>query len=220
MNFYIRESRKNFCFNFNFLLYFHVFTPFKHLFAINKKLFYNSDKEILVFDLEKDCSLVRSFGYKILSRPYGLAFDSNYNLVVVDADLKSPLIYRFDRIKGAVLSAKPYKPVLPNSAGSNELVAAFSGKMLDDSKPIIASQVQPFQKTKIRFIGSNQNFLYAADLGRSLVFKTDLDGNIELAFGHYGKQRGEVNEPSGIHVDSDGYAIMVGDSKNNRIQVN
>lgn len=170
--------------------------------------------------MEKNFSLVRRFGFKILTRPYGLAFDSNYNLVIVDANFKSPLIYRFDRYTGQVLSTKPYKPIMANNADSSELVAKFGGIMNDDVKPIISSQLQPFQNSKIRFIGSNQNFLYAADLGRSLVFKTDLEGNIMLAFGHYGKERGEFKEPSGVHVDSDGYAIMVGDSKNDRIQVN
>jgi hypothetical protein len=30
---------------------------------------------------------------------------------------------------------------------------------------------------------------------------------------------GQFNEPSSIHVETDGSAILVGDSKNNRLQV-
>ncbi len=74
--------------------------------------------------------------------------------------------------------------------------------------------------TKIRFICTNQDSLYASDLGRSIVFKTDLEGKIKLAFGNPGRAVGQINEPSGIHVDNDGQAIIVGDSKNNRVQVN
>ena len=57
-------------------------------------------------------------------------------------------------------------------------------------------------------------------MGRSIVYKTNLNGEIELAFGHFGKRIGEFVEPSGIHVESDGNAILIGDSKNDRLQVN
>ena len=77
----------------------------------------------------------------------------------------------------------------------------------------------PFEKSKIRFINCYQNYIYASDLGRSIVFKTTLDGQTELAFGTFGKMPGQMNEPSGIHVDYDGKAVLVGDSKNNRLQV-
>ena len=65
----------------------------------------------------------------------------------------------------------------------------------------------------------NQNNLYASDLGRSIIFKTSQQGEIDLAFGHKGVRKGQLNEPSGIHVDQDGKSMMIGDSKNNRIQV-
>lgn len=65
----------------------------------------------------------------------------------------------------------------------------------------------------------NQNNLYASDLGRSIIFKTNQNGEIHLAFGHNGNSRGQLSEPSGIHVDHDGKSMLIGDSKNNRIQV-
>ena len=52
----------------------------------------------------------------------------------------------------------------------------------------------------------------------NLKVETNLNGEIDFAFGHYGKHAGEMNEPSGIHVDKRG-TILVGDSKNNRLQV-
>lgn len=155
---------------------------------------------------------------RTLSRPYGLAFDSQYNLVLVDADPKNPLIYTFERESGNVIRARPYQPVIQSFADQPQLTARF-GACSGQPKPVLGNSVQPFSKSKVRFIGSYQDSLYAADLGRSLVFRTDIDGNLELAFGQFGKRKGDFNEPSGIHVDSDGLAVLVGDSKNDRIQV-
>lgn len=76
-----------------------------------------------------------------------------------------------------------------------------------------------FDKTKFRFMCISEDHLYVSDLGRSIVYKTSLQGDMELAFGHFGKAKGQMNEPSGIHVDGDGKAILVADSKNNRLQV-
>lgn len=181
----------------------------------NSEIYLKDDKEIFVFDLENDCRLVRKIGSKILTRPYGLAFDASFNLVLVDADLKNPVVYVFDRKTGRILSSCSFQPAIKKFADSAQLVDNFGPK----GRQCMGGMVQPFEKTKLRFICTNQNSLYAADLGRSVVYKTDLEGNIELAFGFYGKKKGEFNEPSGIHVDSDGNAILVGDSRNDRIQV-
>lgn len=179
----------------------------------NSEIYVKDDKEILVFDLEQDCKLLRKFGNRILRKPYGLAYDNNGNLVLVDVDFKNPLIYTFDRITGKVLNSKPYQPALKAYADSHNLKEAFG------SKKILGNNLVPFDKSKVRFICSNQNSLYAADLGRSIIYKTNLDGEIELAFGFQGRRHGELNEPSGVYADSDGNAILVGDSKNDRIQV-
>ena len=179
----------------------------------NSEIFVKDDKEILVFDLERNFRFVRRFGAKILQRPYGLAFNSKGNLVLVDANLKNPLVYVFDKLTGKVLSAKPYEPAMITHSQSSTL------KYKAGKSAILGNEIAPFEKTKVRFLCTNQDNLYASDLGRSIVFKTNLEGNTSLAFGHFGKKRGEMNEPSGIHVDYDGQAILVGDSKNDRIQV-
>lgn len=179
----------------------------------DSEIYVKDDKEILVFNLEQNFRLMRKFGFKILRKPYGLAYDSNENLVVVDADLRNPLIHTFNRHSGKLLNSKPYQPALKNFAQSSSLIRQFGDQN-------IIGNLVPYEKTKIRFISSNGNSLYAADLGRSIVYRTNLDGEVELAFGFQGKRRGELNEPSGVHVDSDGSSVLVGDSKNNRIQVN
>ena len=54
--------------------------------------------------------------------------------------------------------------------------------------------------------------------GKSVVYKTDFDGNMLGAFGQYGRALGQFNEPSGITSEGDG-VLLIADSRNNRIQV-
>ena len=128
--------------------------------------------------------------------------------------VRCPLIYVLKRETGEVLSKKPFTPGQKCHADSDKLLAAFGARRL------LGASLQPFDKTKSRFLCVAGDSLYVSDLGRSVVYKTSLQsGEIELAFGHYGKAKGQMNEPSGIHVDADGQAILVADSKNNRLQV-
>lgn len=177
------------------------------------EMYVKDDKEIFVFGLEQDFKLKRKFGSKILSKPYGLAYDEQENIVCVDADLRNPLIHIFDKDSGSLISSKPFHPTMKLYANAHILNQRFS------QSGNLSQRMQPFDKTKVRFICSNNNFVYASDLGRSIVYKTNLDGSIELAFGFHGKKKGELFEPSGIFVDQDGQAILVGDSKNDRLQV-
>ena len=180
----------------------------------DNEMYVKDDKEILVFDIDRNCRFIRKFGLKILQRPYGLAFDSNCNLVLIDANLRNPQVIVFNRVTGQVLSSKPYQPAMASFAQ-----AGFLAEVNKDKNRILAGNLAAFEKTKIRFICCNQDSLYASDLGRSIVYKTNLSGEIQMAFGHFGRKSGEFNEPSGIFADSDGGAILVGDSKNDRLQV-
>lgn len=177
------------------------------------EMYIKDDKEIFVFDLEQDCKLIRKFGAGILNKPYGLAYDENENVACIDADFKNPHIHLFNKETGHLIQSKPYHPVMKIFANAHVLNQKFG------QQKILSSRIEPFEKSKVRFICSNQNSIYASDLGRSIVYKTDLNGEIEMAFGFPGKRKGEVNEPSGIFVDNDGQAILVGDSKNDRLQV-
>jgi hypothetical protein len=136
------------------------------------------------------------------------------NLVLIDADMRVPVIYTIDKQTGKMLSGQPFEPILQECANSEMLATMFSHRA-----GILGQQLIPFDKTKVRFIHANQNSLFVSDLGRSIVYKTNMNGEIQLAFGHFGRKQGEFNEPSGLHVESDGSAILVGDSKNDRLQV-
>ncbi len=176
-------------------------------------IFVKDDKEILVFDMSKDCQFMYKFGIGILQRPYGLTFNKIGHLIVIDANTRNPLIHTFNKYTGELVKSCPYQPVLQQYAKSEALNSNFY-----DNKAVLL----PFESTKIRFIDCAKDFIFASDLGRSIIFKTTLDGEIALAFGQFGKSgsMGQFNEPSGIHVDYDGKTVLVGDSKNNKLQVN
>ena len=182
----------------------------------DQEIFVKDDKEILVFDLSDNFRFIRKFGYKFLSKPYGLAFDSNANLVLVNADFKNPQILTINKENGELINARLYEPST-ECAKTNSLITTFNTG--NNSQKALSDNLQPIEKSKIRFLCSNQDYVYASDLGRSIVYKTNLNGEMQLAFGHFGKKKGEMCEPSGLFVDYDGNSILVGDSKNNRLQV-
>jgi len=167
-------------------------------------LYIKDDVQVQVFDLKDNFAFKRRFGENILKKPYGLSMDTNENVVVLDADFAKPMVYVFNKA-GEVVKSAAYEPVDKEKAS----VLNY---------PNLTRVPHLFSKTKMRFICCRDDFLYASDLGRSIVFKTDLDGTIQNAFGHFGKYRGELNEPSGIFVDKNG-ALLVGDSRNNRLQI-
>jgi hypothetical protein len=132
--------------------------------------------------------------------------------------MREPVIYSIDKYNMNVYSCAKFEPCMADRANNNILAAMFQ------DRAVLGAQLASFDKTKVRFIATatdarNQSAVWASDLGRSIVYKTNMNGDIEMAFGKYGRGRGEFVEPSGLHVESDGSAVLVGDSKNNRLQV-
>ena len=67
-----------------------------------------------------------------------------------------------------------------------------------------------------------KKFLFLFFKGRSLIYRTNVRSQFELnctsVFGGQGRGNGEMNDPSGLFIDSSGNIISA-DSKNDRIQV-
>ncbi|XP_023231265.1 uncharacterized protein LOC111631279 isoform X2 [Centruroides sculpturatus] len=74
------------------------------------------------------------------------------------------------------------------------------------------------ENSKCRFMATYNNELVVSDLGLSKMYKTNLLGEQIHVFGSYGKTPGNFNEPSGITLDSSD-TMLIGDSKNDRIQI-
>ena len=181
------------------------------------EMFVKDDKEILVFELASGhYRFVRKFGAATLTHPYGLALDAgntSKHILVVDENLKMPAVYTFDKHSGSVVNTAVFNPLVSAFSRPDTLRRQFGAHFRG------ATSIGQFDRCKVRFMWRTRDALYATDLGRNLVFKTNMRGEIQMAFGCWGKENGELKEPAGIFVDEQSGAILVADSKNNRIQV-
>ena len=86
----------------------------------------------------------------------------------------------------------------------------------------IKGHILPETNTKPRFLAVHNDQIYIADLGRSLIYGTSIRNHFDFhcttVFGGHGRANGEMNDPSGLFIDSGGNVISA-DSKNDRIQV-
>ena len=80
----------------------------------NSEMLVKDNKEILVFSIsgenifEKKYEFVRRFGQKYLHKPYGLAFDSDENVVVIDYVGEMSYLCSFNKTTGHLISKQPY----------------------------------------------------------------------------------------------------------------
>ncbi|KAK7035324.1 hypothetical protein SK128_015409 [Halocaridina rubra] len=74
--------------------------------------------------------------------------------------------------------------------------------------------------SKPRFITYHRDGrLLVVDLGLHCIYVVDINqGTLVSVFGEEGVKEGQLRDPSGILSDSEGY-IVVGDSRNHRIQI-
>ncbi|KAK7483925.1 hypothetical protein BaRGS_00024809 [Batillaria attramentaria] len=92
--------------------------------------------------------------------------------------------------------------------GQDGTMKAFPYQPLQDAPP----------NSKCRFLAVYGDEVLTSDLGCSCLYLTSLTGELRKTLATKGHGPGELNEPSGITVDSAGNWI-VADSRNNRIQV-
>ncbi|CAL1530218.1 unnamed protein product [Lymnaea stagnalis] len=153
-------------------------------------IYVKDDYCIQVFDIRG--RLLHCIGRNTFLHPYGLALikeGKNPTLVVIDAGRGGSIVHHY-LIKENKLITYPYKPLL-----------RFGSKT-----------------SKVRFMAISGDIMLASDLGASQMYLSRTNGECLTTFSNYGTRPGEIHEPSGIAVDAAGNWI-VGDSKNNRIQV-
>ncbi|KAK3095009.1 hypothetical protein FSP39_009125 [Pinctada imbricata] len=75
-----------------------------------------------------------------------------------------------------------------------------------------------YPQSKCRFLAVHKDILVISDLGASCVYIADSMGQTINTFGSYGSGPGQFREPSGVAIDAHGH-IVIGDSKNDRLQI-
>ncbi|OGC05437.1 hypothetical protein A2230_07045 [candidate division WOR-1 bacterium RIFOXYA2_FULL_36_21] len=66
-------------------------------------------------------------------------------------------------------------------------------------------------------IAVSNGYIYSVDTANNQIKKFDSSGNLLIAYGSFGSEAGQFNQPQGIAVDSNGYIYIV-DTGNQRIQ--
>nr|KAI8756156.1 tripartite motif-containing protein 71 [Biomphalaria glabrata] len=135
---------------------------------------------------------LRTAGKGDLYFPYGLSLTKNEEdnvLVLVDVSKRTPSVYHYSINKDRLMSYR-YMPLVQFALPTS----------------------------KVRFLATYKNLLLASDLGSSCMFLSSITGESIRNFGSFGSHAGNFKEPSGVTVDCAGNWI-VGDSKNNRLQV-
>lgn len=171
-------------------------------------------------------TLINTFGEK-LARPSAVVVNEKDEIFVKDDncmthyDRDGQLIKKFGRrfmhAPYGIGMVRDGNLVVLDTLWQNPRLLIFSqdGTMTDfPFEPLLNAPPE----SKCRFLAVCGNTVLTSDLGCSHLYLTSLTGQFLHTISQWGQRPGELNEPSGIAVDSAGNWI-VADSKNNRIQV-
>ena len=159
---------------------------------------------VMLFDL--DGNLIRSFGAGLIAWPHGIYVDAQDNVWIADANGYAPIpegwghvVYKFSP-EGELLMTLGEKGV----GGSDE---AHFRKPCD---VLVAPDGSIF-------VADGHGSAPGEPVNNRIV-KFDAQGNYLLEFGVPGSDHGELHEPHGLAMDSQG-RLFVADRGNSRIQI-
>ncbi|MGD8415443.1 MAG: peptidyl-alpha-hydroxyglycine alpha-amidating lyase family protein [Pseudomonadales bacterium] len=159
---------------------------------------------VLLFDL--DGNLIRSFGAGLIAWPHGIYVDAEDNVWIADANGYAPIpegwghvVYKFSP-EGELLMTLGEKGVAGD--GRTTLRKPCDVLVAPDGSIFVADG---------HASGPDQP-------ANNRIVKFDADGNYLLEFGGPGTADGELNEPHGLAMDSQG-RLFVADRGNSRVQI-
>ncbi|CAF4590956.1 unnamed protein product [Rotaria socialis] len=183
----------------------------------------NSSNNILIVErdyiyvTEPDGRLIQTIGHRSIKQLYGIAlFHDRYLLTIdskaTDADTaENSRLLLFDPNNGRLVFEQP---IMMNREPEEKLRERYVKH--------VVGNILPQTTSKPRFVAVHNDNIYIADLGRSLIYGTSIRNRFQYdcitVFGGHGRGDGEMIDPSGLFVDSNGNIISA-DSKNDRIQV-
>ncbi|XP_053407641.1 uncharacterized protein LOC123547410 [Mercenaria mercenaria] len=195
----------------------------------------NSLQQIIVADTGNHCvklfdqngKFIRVFGGDAMCRPSAIVVNEFDHIFVKDdvsikvfdnlGDFIMNIATDFSKPFGLVLTPAKCLLVLETDRRHPALV-----HVSQDGSQVWRFPYTPLLKappgSKCRFMAVSENNVVVSDLGLSQIYITNLEGIFFKVIGCYGHGIMQFQEPSGISVDNYGN-IVIGDSRNNRIQV-
>jgi len=170
-----------------------------------------------IYMTEPDGRLIQTFGHRSVKQLYGVATFRDRYLLTIDSKAtdhqipENTRLLLFDPNSGKLVFEQP----LQINGESEEFLRSKFSKS-------IKGKILPEETSKPRFLAVNNDQIYIADLGRSLIYGTTIrnqfDFHCTTVFGGQGRGTGEMTDPSGLYIDTGGNVINA-DSKNDRIQI-
>ncbi|CAF3910249.1 unnamed protein product, partial [Adineta steineri] len=170
-----------------------------------------------IYITEPDGRLVQTIGHRSIKQLYGIALFRDRYLLTIDSKAtdnqtaENSRLLLFDPSSGQLVFEKP---IVINRESEDILK--------EQNINHIQGKILPETTSKPRFLAVHNDNIYIADLGRSLIYGTSIRNQFEYScttvFGGQGRASGEMNDPSGLVIDSGGNIISA-DSKNDRLQI-
>ncbi|CAF0920865.1 unnamed protein product [Adineta ricciae] len=170
-----------------------------------------------IYVTEPDGRLVQTFGHRSVKQLYGIASFRDRYLLTIDSkavdnqSAEACRILLFDPNSGQLVFDQNIEV---NQQSDNIFTSQY--------KNYIQGNILPESTSKPRFLAVQNDNIYIADLGRSLIYGTSLRNQFDLScttvFGGHGRGNGAMHDPSGLFIDSGGNIISA-DSKNDRVQL-
>lgn len=177
----------------------------------------------VVFKLDPDGNVLKSFGSGMFIAPHGIYVDKDDNIWITDYQDNAPLP-EGGRGRGAGRGAAPEGPIGPRpGATKGNQVFKFSsdGKLLMTiGKPGGAAEPECCYAPNDVIVAKNGDIFVSEGhgAGNNLVFKFDKNGKEIKHWGKLGTGPGEFDQPHSLAFDSKG-RLYIADRNNNRIQV-
>ncbi len=177
----------------------------------------------VVFKLDTDGNVLKSFGSGMFIAPHGIYVDKEDNVWITDYQDNAPLPAG-GRGRGAGRGTPPVGPIGPPAgATKGHQVFKFSsdGKLLlTIGKPGGAAEPECCYAPNDVIVAKNGDIFVTEGhgAGNNVIFKFDKTGKPIKHWGKLGTGPGEFDQPHSLAFDSKG-RLYVADRNNNRIQV-
>ncbi|CAF0899440.1 unnamed protein product [Didymodactylos carnosus] len=187
--------------------------PSAALMNLRDQIVIKERNHVYIVDSGSDTLLKTIYDRNSMKNLYGVCLYENKYLLTIDQQRpESARILLIDQDTAQIVHSFDFTSI--SLEDENLIRRKYSSEILH------GRILQP-QTSKLRFLAVKNDRIYISDLGRSLIYVTNIHGQIldhQFTFGGTGNQPGECCDPAGLIIDTAGNIINA-DSKNDRIQI-